>query len=337
MTNGMLWTLTDWLGSQHSRHALERGNPQTRVPPYRKVPKTEWFEGLSTSARLWCRVYGEVAEWPKAPDCHSGAPLGRGATGSNPVLSANIKGTRTMLKIESYLSFVKEQAAVQEKLSKKYDEDLYRSGLHQKTRKNLLDLADFLEEIKSKGTRETSYLNRGNTPQKRILLTYEEIEDAPEELLRELNLSDADRQDLLMEYIIAQEGGVTSLDRILMELYRRTKEIPKRNVVTQRLYRMASRGMIYNVPGKKGVYSTYELSEDDAKKMFGANDESDEPSAPPSPPTAAPPPTPPSANTAVRKRSLISTALSSGPISQPNETTSGVQSLSYRHQPPPHR
>jgi hypothetical protein len=177
-----------------------------------------------------------------------------------------------MGKIDQYVSFVKEQVTVQEKLAQKFDEDNYRSSLHFKTARSFSELARFLEEIQKKGTYDRAYLNRGDSPQKRILLTFEEIENAPDDLLKELNLAETDRQELLIEYLIASAGGVLSLDKIIMELYTRTKEVPKRAAVTARLFRMATRGMIYNVPGKKGVYSTYELSEADAKKMFGQTD-----------------------------------------------------------------
>jgi hypothetical protein len=186
-----------------------------------------------------------------------------------------------MGKIENYVAFVKEQVALQQKLAKKYEESPFRRGQHLNSAKNFADLADFLFEIQNKGTRDTSYLNRGDSPQKRISLTYEDIDGVPEDLLRELNLTDTDKQDLLIEYLIAQAGGILSLDKIMVELYKRSREVPKRNTITSRLYRMAGRGIIYNVPGKKGVYSTYEMTEQDAKKMFGNIDgEADE--APPS-------------------------------------------------------
>jgi hypothetical protein len=90
--------------------------------------------------------------------------------------------------------------------------------------------------------------------------------------------------------MIAQDGGVLSLDKIMVELYRRTREIPKRTTITSRLYRMAQKGMIYNVPGKKGIYSTYEMTEQDAKKMFGQFDgETEEAAATPAPATPAAP------------------------------------------------
>ena len=177
-----------------------------------------------------------------------------------------------MSKIDSHLAFVKDQVVVQERLANKYEED-YRHSLHMKTADRFAELARFLEEIRKKGTVNTSYLNRGDAPQKRLYLTYEEIENAPEDLLRELNLGDTDKNELLIEYTIAEAGGVLSLDKIMIELYKRTREVPKRTTITSKLYRMAARGMIYNVPGKKGVYSTYELTEQEAKKMFGQFDE----------------------------------------------------------------
>lgn len=184
-----------------------------------------------------------------------------------------------MGKLDHYLAFVKEQVGVQQGLAKKYEDSPFRKGQHLKSAKNLIELADFLAEIQANGTQDTSYLNRGNSPQKRLLLTYEEIEGAPEELLKELNLSETDKQDLLIEYLIAKAGGVLSLDKIMLQLWKKSGEVPKRNTLTSRLYRMAAKGMIYNVPGKKGVYSTYEVTEEEAKKLFGNDGEVDEPAS----------------------------------------------------------
>jgi hypothetical protein len=211
-----------------------------------------------------------------------------------------------MGKIENYLGFVKEQVAVQQKLAKKYEDSPFRKGQHLKTAKNFADLAEFLFDIQNKGTQDTAYLNRGDSPKKRIALTYEDVDGAPEDLLKELNLTEADKQDLLIEYLIAQAGGILSLDKIMVELYRRTREVPKRNTITSRLFRMATRGVIYNVPGKKGVYSTYEVSEEDAKKMFGADGDGEEPASPAS--STAPAPSPPQPGSDRLKRRFLSSA-----------------------------
>jgi hypothetical protein len=202
-----------------------------------------------------------------------------------------------MAKIDTYLEFVKEQVAVQEKLSEKYGDSPYRRELHLKSAKNFADLANFLAELQSRGTRDTAYLNRGDSPLKRMGLTYEDIDGAPEDLLRELSLTEADKQDLLTEYIIAQAGGVLSLDKVMVELWKRLREVPIRNTLTSRLYRMVGKKMIYNVPGKKGYYSTYELTEQDTKKMFGQVGEETTEEAPAATPqtAASPSPAPPKA------------------------------------------
>jgi hypothetical protein len=186
-----------------------------------------------------------------------------------------------MGKIDRYVSFVKKQVEVQQKLAEKYEDTPFRKAQHLETARSYADLGTFLTEIQKKGTHDISYLNRGDNPLKRMHLTFEDIHDLSEDNLRELNLTEADRQDLVVEHLIAQNGGVYSLDKIMIDLFRQTKEFPKRGALVARLYRMAQKGMIYNVPGKKGVYSTYEMSEQEAKKMFGADMEESAVTAPP--------------------------------------------------------
>jgi hypothetical protein len=213
-----------------------------------------------------------------------------------------------VIQIDRHIAFVKDQVAVQEKLAKKYEDDQYRETVHLKAAEKFADLARFLEDIQKRGTDNTAYLKRGDSPQKRILLTFEEIENSPDELLKELNLTEADRQELLIKYLIAQAGGILSLNQIMVQLYNRTKEIPQRNTITSRLFRMAGKGMIYNIPGKKGVYSTYDVSEQDAKRLFGQTDSESEDQNPPHSPEETEPSTPPRPKLTVPKRFLSSTA-----------------------------
>jgi hypothetical protein len=193
-------------------------------------------------------------------------------------------------KIDKQIAFVKEHVAIQQKLAKKYEDSPFRKGQHIESAKGFMELTEFLTEIQSKGTGNTAYLFRDESPKKRLNLTHEDLDGLPEELLKELNLTDADRQDLAVEHLIAQAGGVLPLDKIMIDLYRRTGEVPKRNTLTSRLYRMVGKGMIYNVPGKKGVYSTFEMSEDEAKKRLGVDGEQEDQAtaASPSEPAATP-------------------------------------------------
>ena len=64
-------------------------------------------------------------------------------------------------------------------------------------------------------------------------------------------------------------GGIASLDQILVGLYRNSGELWKRNTLTSKLYRMAQKGVVFQVPEKKGVYSTRRISEEDARRLFG--------------------------------------------------------------------
>jgi hypothetical protein len=175
--------------------------------------------------------------------------------------------------IENYIAFVKEQAEVQAKLVNRYAGEAYREGQHRRAEAKMRDLASFLQSLSdSDATPDENH--RGKSAKKRIQLTLEDITGLPEELLREMGINETDKQELLIEFLISRAGGILSLDKIMIELYRRTQEIHKRNTLTSRLYRMVARGLIYNVHGKKGVYSTYEISEHDARRMFGS-DESD--------------------------------------------------------------
>jgi len=67
--------------------------------------------------------------------------------------------------------------------------------------------------------------------------------------------------------MVEEAGGVLSLDRILIGIFKETGEIHKRDNLNQRIYRMTKRGDLYAVPSKKGVYSNYEISEEQAASL----------------------------------------------------------------------
>lgn len=176
-----------------------------------------------------------------------------------------------METMDKHVAFVKEQLRSQEEMAKKYAETPYRANRHLATAHKFTELLEFLEAIQRNPDQALESGPPKNVP-KQLALTLNDIEDLPEELIRELNLTETDRQELLIEDIITRSGGILSLDKLMVVLYRRTGEIPKRNTLTSRLYRMAQRGVIFNVPGKKGVYSTYELTEQDVRRLFGSID-----------------------------------------------------------------
>jgi hypothetical protein len=181
-----------------------------------------------------------------------------------------------MQDIDTFIGFVKEQIELQEKLSNKYSDQPFRQNLHSKTRQKFVELKEYLEMEKDPSKALLGDVQRRRSPSRQVVLSLKDLEGLPEELLKELNITESDRQELLIEDIITSGGGVLSLDKIIIELYRRTQEIIKRNTLISRLYRMSNKGIIYSLPGKKGLYSTYELSEHDVKRLFGEFD-SEEP------------------------------------------------------------
>ena len=195
--------------------------------------------------------------------------------GSNPTLSAinKLKDANPMENVDSYIVFVKDQMAFQNRMANKYEHDPYREGMHLKSLKKFQELLELLETAKNSQTTNTSRAPNSMDARRRIMLSLEDVKDIPVELLNELNLTDADKQEMMIESIIADAGGILSLDKILVELYRRTGQVHKRNTVISRLYRMGNRGLIYSLPSKKGLYSTFELSEQDVKRLFGQIDQ----------------------------------------------------------------
>lgn len=100
-----------------------------------------------------------------------------------------------------------------------------------------------------------------------LTLTAQDIEGLPEELVKELSISEADIADFAIVSVVDEAGGILSLDKILILLYKKTGEINKRTAVNARIYRMVQRGSMYSVPGKKGVYATRDVSEEEAASL----------------------------------------------------------------------
>ncbi|MDF0749911.1 hypothetical protein NLU14_06680 [Marinobacter sp. 71-i] len=155
--------------------------------------------------------------------------------------------------IEKHLDFVKEQIQIQEKLAEKFGNKEYRKNLHLGSAKKFSDLYDDLLTLQKQldGSSGSAPLD---SPQ--IELNYEDVEGLPEELLQELSFSESDKLDFKIQKIIDENGGMASLDKIIVALYKETGEIHKRTSMTSKLYRMAQKDAVFSVPGRKGVYST---------------------------------------------------------------------------------
>lgn len=158
-----------------------------------------------------------------------------------------------------YEKFVKEQIAHNENSARKNIQrnDEKRSASYKARSDTFRDL---LADLASLEHLPNNTLQIQQTPKQvseaDLRLTADELKGLPDELINELSISDSDRREFLISQIIDEQGGIASIDKILIGIYQATNEIEKRNKVVSRLYRMAQKGLVFQVPDKKGIYST---------------------------------------------------------------------------------
>ncbi|TMJ01428.1 MAG: hypothetical protein E6G97_16225 [Alphaproteobacteria bacterium] len=175
--------------------------------------------------------------------------------------------------VAKYAPFVNDQIELQDRMANRYVHQEWRRDRHLRTQQVFRNLLDDLVLLQS---RAAESLHRDIKPanvMRNITLTLEDIEGLPPELMQELSISDADRLEFTIVSIINDAGGILSLDKIIVGLYKKTGEVHKRSTLTSRLYRMIQKSLIYSVPYRKGIYSTQELTDDDVKRLFGQQDE----------------------------------------------------------------
>lgn len=168
--------------------------------------------------------------------------------------------------LESHLGFVNDQIAYHEKRATSPRTNNYAQKLHLETAARFRLLADAI--VIASSNQAPAVTSALRPKQLRLSLTPEDIKGLPQELLGELSIS-GDLTEFAILEVIEESGGISSLDRIIVGLYRKTGEINKRQAVISRLYRMGQKGLVYNVPGKKGVYSLELLTEVEAAALLG--------------------------------------------------------------------
>jgi hypothetical protein len=82
-----------------------------------------------------------------------------------------------------------------------------------------------------------------------------DLSDLPPEVLAELSVTKLDELEQQFRDIVAAGDSEVGLDAVIIELYRRHKIIHPRRFVMNKLYRMAQKGLISPVEGRKGVYT----------------------------------------------------------------------------------
>jgi hypothetical protein len=95
----------------------------------------------------------------------------------------------------------------------------------------------------------------GNVPDRKSGdLLPEDLDGLPDEILDKLGLRSSDRQEFLLIDIIKELGGAAYIPKIQIELYKRTGEMPERNAIGAKLYRMVSKEQIKSSTIGKGWY-----------------------------------------------------------------------------------
>ena|ERR1700761_5228468 len=98
---------------------------------------------------------------------------------------------------------------------------------------------------------ELEELRRATLP---IPSSYGDLSDLPPELLKELTGIKVDETEQQLFNIVKSGGAEIDLDVILIELFRRYQVIQTRKFLQNKLWRMAQKGVIQSVAGRKGVY-----------------------------------------------------------------------------------
>lgn len=170
-----------------------------------------------------------------------------------------------MENLWQHAEFVKAQMDFHLRQADKYVSEPRRSTLHATTAAQFRLLLEGLDALHEWQEANPGWENAKQADRsKRLALSWDEIEGLPPELLNELSLSDSDRTEFNILSSVRELGGVASLDRLLVHIYRQSGEIMKRVALNQRLYRMTQKELLFGVPGKKGVYSIEPMSELDA-------------------------------------------------------------------------
>jgi hypothetical protein len=96
---------------------------------------------------------------------------------------------------------------------------------------------------------------------KPIPAEYGDLSDLPPDLISQLSGIKTDELEDQVFAIVKAAGDQIELDRLLIELYRRFKTVHQRRFLMNKCYRMAQKGLIHLVAGKKGTYTAKPQSE----------------------------------------------------------------------------
>lgn len=160
-----------------------------------------------------------------------------------------------MENLSKHLAFVNQQIAYHERSLRKFKNDSHRFDIHRDVTRKLNELKRDMIEPERDGRKSPH-------SRARYALTPKDLEGLPDELIAQLNISAADREEFEILGIVEAAGGMLILDRILIALFVKRGELPQRRAVSARLYRMIQKGTLFGVPRRKGAYTIIPPSTD---------------------------------------------------------------------------
>ena len=168
-------------------------------------------------------------------------------------------------EVTQALVFVNEQISFHERRAEKYADNERRRKMHLDTAAKFSALAKTITDLRAAAQQGQPVPKPVSGQQ--LSLCLEDVQGLPPELLAELSISTSDWQEFDIITLINDAGGILTLDKILISLFKKTGEIHKRTVVNNRINRMMGKGLLFGVPNRKGVYSTAELSDEQSEKL----------------------------------------------------------------------
>lgn len=153
-----------------------------------------------------------------------------------------------MANINRLIDFVNGQASYQLERSEHYaaQQDSQRAASYYARYEEFIELESFLD-------------SKRPAPASSINITPDDLVGLPPELIAELNISDSDKKEFVILDVLKDLGGLGSIDKLMIGIYKRSGEIYDRNKLMARLYRMSVKELIYQHPSRKGVYSLEKL------------------------------------------------------------------------------
>jgi uncharacterized protein (DUF2384 family) len=171
--------------------------------------------------------------------------------------------------LSEHFNFVNDQITFHLGRMEQFSDSSYRKSKHAETASMFRDLLDVMKKADELLETSERAIRDKRPKQLRLSLTPDDIDGLPDDLIDELSISGSDKVEFAILNVLEESGGIASLDQIIVGLYRQTEEIHKRTAITNRLYRMVQKGIVFSAQGKKGVYSLRQLTENDLNELLG--------------------------------------------------------------------